>query len=284
MKFGLMFANTGPFGLPDGLVHLAQTAESVGVESLWTVEHVVVPKGYQSTYPYSKDGKMPGTDENPIPDPLVWLSYAAAVTTKINLATGIVILPQRHPLYIAKEAATLDQLSKGRLILGIGVGWLEEEFQSLGVPFERRAAITDESIEAMRELWKPGPSGHGGGYYDWGPVESNPKPVNGRVPIVVGGHSKAAARRAARLGDGFFPARADGLELLIDEMRAECDRIGRDPSEVEVSTGSLPTPDEVKRLEDLGVTRFMLPLPGFTPDALSAGLEKLGNELIAKFS
>ena len=117
MKFGIMFANTGPFIQPEGLTLLAQTAEEVGVESLWTVEHVVVPMGYESSYPYSKDGKMPGSEEAPIPDPLIWLTYAAAVTTKIRLATGIIILPQRHPFYLAKEAATLDVLSGGRFML-----------------------------------------------------------------------------------------------------------------------------------------------------------------------
>ena len=282
MKFGLMFANVGPFGQAEGLTHLAQTAESVGVESLWTVEHVVVPKGYQSAYPYSKDGKMPGTEENPIPDPYVWLSYAAAVTKKIKLATGIVILPQRHPFYIAKEAATLDQLSGGRHIMGIGVGWLEEEFKALKVPFEKRAAITDESIEACRSLWAAEPSEHKGDYYEWPAVESNPKPVSGRVPIVIGGHTRAAARRAARLGDGFFPARVDTLEACLEEIRIECDKIGRDPGEIEITTGSAPTLDEVKRLEDMGVSRFVLPPPGFTPDQVSEGLEKLGNEIISQ--
>lgn len=283
MKFGLMFANTGPFIQPEGLTLLAQKAEEVGVESLWTVEHVVVPTAYASAYPYSKDGKMPGSEDAPIPDPLVWLGYAAAVTKKINLATGIIILPQRHPFYLAKEVSTLDQLSGGRVILGVGVGWLEEEFQALGVPFDRRGPITDESIEALRALWGPGASDHHGERYDWSPVESNPKPVNGRAPIVIGGHSKAAARRAARLGDGFFPARADKLDECLTELKAECERIGRDPSEIELTTGSLPTPDEVKRLEDLGVSRFVVPPPGFNPDDLKAGLDKLGNELIAKF-
>jgi len=283
MKFGLMFANVGPFGQPEGLTHLAQTAESVGVESLWTVEHVVVPKGYQSQYPYSKDGKMPGTEENPIPDPYVWLAYAAAVTKKIKLATGIIILPQRHPFYVAKESATLDQLSRGRHILGIGIGWLEEEFKALKIPFDKRAAITDESIQALRELWGAEPSAHDGDYYHWPTVESNPKPVAGKVPIVIGGHTKSAARRAARLGDGFFPARADKLEECLAEIKAECARIGRDPGEVEITTGSVPTPDEVKRLEDLGVDRFVMGPPGFAPDDLKAGLEKLGNQLFSKF-
>ena len=283
MKFGLMFANTGPFIQPEGLTLLAQTAEEVGVESLWTVEHVVVPIGYESAYPYSPDGKMPGSEEAPIPDPLVWLSYAAAVTKKIKLATGIIILPQRHPLYLAKEAATLDILSGGRFILGIGVGWLEEEFKALKVPFKQRGAITDEAIGALRDLWSKGTSEHKGEHYAWPQVESNPKPLDGKVPIVIGGHSKASARRAARFGDGFFPARPDKLEECLAELKAECERIGRDPGEIEITTGGIPTADEIKRLEDLGVSRFTVGPPGFTPDALREGLEKLGNELISKF-
>jgi len=283
MKFGLMFANAGPFGQAEGLTHLAQTAESVGVESLWTVEHVVVPKGYASQYPYSKDGKMPGSEENPIPDPYVWLGYAAAVTKTIKLATGVIILPQRHPFYIAKEAATLDQLSGGRHILGVGIGWLEEEFKALKVPFDQRAPITDESISAIRSLWAGTPSAHAGEHYAWPAVESNPKPVGGSVPIVIGGHSRGAARRAARLGDGFFPARPDKLDECLEELKAECERIGRDPSEIEITTGGMPTPDEVKRLEDLGVGRFTFAPPGFRPEDVTAGLEKLGDALFSKF-
>jgi probable F420-dependent oxidoreductase len=280
MKFGIMFANTGPFVQPEGLTLLAPTAEEVGVESLWTVEHVVVPMGYQSTYPYSRDGKMPGSEEAPIPDPLVWLTYAAAVTKKIKLATGIIILPQRHPFYLAKEVATLDMLSGGRFMLG--VGWLEEEFKALNVPFKERGAITDESIGALRDLWSKGASEHKGEHYSWPSVESNPKPSGGKVPIVIGGHSKVSARRAARYGDGFFPARADKLEECLVELKAECGRIGRDPAEIAITTGSIPTLDEVKRLEDMGVSRFTVGPPGFTPDALREGLEKLGNELISK--
>ena len=283
MKFGLMFANAGPFGQPEGLTHLAQTAESVGLESLWTIEHAVVPKDYASAYPYSRTGKMPGTEENPIPDPYVWMAYAAAVTTTIQLASGVIILPQRHPFYVAKEAATLDQLSGGRHILGVGIGWLEEEFKALKVPFEQRAAITDESIQALRALWSEGPSSHSGNYYAWPEVESNPKPVGGRVPIVIGGHSKAAARRAARFGDGFFPARADTFDACLAELHSECARVGRDPAEIEITTGGAPTPDEVKRLEDLGVGRFTIMPPGFTRDVVEAGLEKLGDELFSKF-
>jgi probable F420-dependent oxidoreductase len=283
MKFGVMFANVGPFGQAEGLTHLAQTAERVGFESLWTVEHVVVPKGYQSPYPYAPTGKMPGPEESPIPDPLVWLSYAAAVTKKIKLGTGILILPQRHPVYVAKEVATLDQLSGGRALLGIGIGWLREEFAVLGIPFEERMARTDESIQALRSLWSDGPSEFAGTHYRWAALESNPKPrQRPGVPIVVGGHTPGAAQRAARLGDGFFPARPDNLAPLIRILRDECGKIGRDPAEIEITSGSLPTLDEVKRLRDLGVARFVVGPPGFAPDDVTRGFEKLGNEILAK--
>jgi len=222
MKFGLMYANAGPFAFPQLTTHLAQTAERVGVESLWTVEHVVIPVGYASTYPYDPSGKIPAPDQMPIPDPLVWLAYVAAVTKKIRLATGIVILPQRHPLYVAKEVATLDVLSNGRVIFGIGVGWLQEEFDVLGIPFAERAGRTAEMVRAIRSLWKDEAEPFHGKFHHWEKLESHPKPVQKPgVPIVVGGHTELAARRAARYGDGFFPGVADEEKLiwLLDVMR-----------------------------------------------------------------
>src|SRR5437667_6865553 len=154
MKFGLMFANAGPWSLPDNAAAMAAAADEFGIESLWTVEHVVVPKDYSSQYPYSSSGRMPGPEESPIPDPLIWLTWVGAATTTLRLATGILILPQRNPVILAKELATLDVLSKGRVELGVGVGWLREEFDALGVPFEGRGARTDEYIEALRTLWR----------------------------------------------------------------------------------------------------------------------------------
>ena len=172
MKFGLMYANAGPLGYPDNLKSLARTAEEVGIESMWVVEHVVIPVGYRSTYPYDPSGKIPGPENMPLPDPLLALTYAAAVTERIKLATGILILPQRHPIYVAKEVATLDVLSNGRAILGIGIGWLREEFDALGIPFEERAARTAESVRAMRSLWKGEPAPFEGKFFRWGAPES----------------------------------------------------------------------------------------------------------------
>lgn len=154
MKFGIAFANAGPFASPELFESLVRNAEEAGFESLWTVEHVVVPVGYASPYPYSESGRMPGPEDSPIPDPILPLAYAAALTSRIRLATGILILPQRHPAYVAKEMATLDVLSRGRAILGVGIGWLEEEFRVVGVPFRERAPRTEEAIRAVRSLWR----------------------------------------------------------------------------------------------------------------------------------
>jgi len=285
MKIGLLFANAGPFSQPDLLAHLATTAEKVGVESLWTVEHVVIPQGYKSPYPYAKDGKIPGGEHVPIPDPLIPLGFVAAITKKIKLATGVVILPQRHPVYVAKEVATIDVLSGGRMILGIGSGWLKEEFDALGLEFKHRGARTDESIQALRALWSEGPSSFHGKHFNFGPALSFPKPAQrGGIPIHIGGHSPAAARRAGRLGDGFFPALGEipKLKELFDLMRDEAAKHGRKADQIELSCMGRANLDAFKALQDIGITRVVVPPPGNDKDKLSAGLEKLGNEVIAK--
>lgn len=286
MKFGLMYANAGPFVRPEALAHLARTAETAGFESIWTIEHVVVPVGYRSEYPYSRSGRLPGPEDMPIPDPLLPLAYVAAVTTKLRLGTAVVILPQRHPAYVAKELATLDVLSNGRALLGVGIGWLKEEFETLGVPFAERASRTEESIRAIRSLWGAKPAAFEGRHYRWGAVESNPKPIQpGGVPIVVGGHVEAAARRAARLGDGFFPARGglDTLPGLLAALRDECTKVGRDAAKIEITTGgALAGPDDVKRYADLGVSRLVIPPPAFDREGLERGLGEFAARILAK--
>lgn len=286
MKFGLMFANAGPFGFPDSLAHLARTAEEVGMESMWTVEHVVIPVGYKSTYPYDPSGRIPGPENVPLPDPILPLAFAAAVTKTIRLGTGILILPQRHPIYVAKEMATLDVLSNGRAILGIGVGWLAEEFAALNIPFAERAGRTAESVRAIRSLWKPEPEPFTGKYFNWGRLESNPKPVQQPgVPIVVGGHTELAARRAARYGDGFFPGVGDlsKLKALFDVMRDECAKIGRKPETIELTAGlGAINLDGARRLQDLGVSRIGVAPMAFDPDGLSQGLHELADRVLTK--
>jgi len=264
MHFGVAFANTGPLSDGPTAAACAQAIEAAGFDSVWTVEHVLVPVGYESTYPYGRSGKMPGETFD-IPDPLVWLAYLAAATDHLLLGTGILILPQRNPAIAAKEVATLDRLSGGRVRLGVGVGWLEEEFDALGVPFAGRGARTDAYIAALRALWSGEEVDLDDGYHVWHRALSRPTPVAGAVPIVIGGHSEAAARRAGRLGDGFFPGKGDNDELahLISVMRASAERHGRDPDAIEVTAGGrgLAGDDPVGAVEELaaiGVSRVVI--------------------------
>ncbi len=263
MKFGIAFANIVTFTQHEGLVTLAQSAEAAGFESLWTIEHVIYPEGYESSYPYDPSGKMMADASTPMPDPLIWLAFVAAATTTLRLGTGILILPQRNPVILAKELSTLDSLSGGRVELGIGVGWLREEFDALGIPWPRRGARTDEYIEAMRVLWDGDHASYHGDFVDFTDVSSNPKPANGRVPIHIGGHSRAAAERAGRLGDGFFPGKGD-IRELVDIVRQSAADAGRDPESIEITYGdaelmTVPGPEKVEELAAQGVDRVVVP-------------------------
>lgn len=288
MKFGVMFANTGFGSSPRGAIAVAQAAEAGGFDSLWAVEHVVVPSGYESQYPYDPSGKMAGGAEVfDLPDPLIWLTWAAAHTERIKLATGVLVLPQRNAVVTAKEIATLDHLSRGRVVLGVGVGWLAEEFAALGVPFNERGARMDEYIDVLRELWSP--SGHpeqstvGGRFVSFDRCIMRPRPAHGTVPIVIGGHSPAAARRAGRRGDGFFPGGGTNEELaeLFAIVRAEAEAAGRDPDAIELySGGGRPGPkldERIEQLAQLGVTHMVV--AAAPPDELAG----IGKDLIARF-
>lgn len=288
MKFGYLLANAGPFATADGSVALARAAEASGFESVWTVEHVVVPDGYTSTYPYSSSGRMPGAEVVDIDDPLVWLSWVAAHTDQLVLGTGIVILPQRNPLVLAKEAATLDALSGGRLRLGVGVGWLEEEFDALGVPFERRGARTEEYIGAMRALWSEDKASFYGEFVNFTDCISKPAPPDRSVPIIVGGHSDVSARRAGRLGDGFYPGKGDDERLgaLIGLMRASAEKAGRDADAIEVMVNAPPNLVDdpigvVESLAALGVSRVLIPPMTFDAAAIGDVLGDFGEKVIA---
>jgi probable F420-dependent oxidoreductase len=284
MRFGIFFANTGQAALPEGAAALAAIAEENGFESLWTVEHVVVPAGYRSTYPYDPSGRMPGPEESPIPDPLIWLAWIGAASRSLRLGTGILILPQRNPVVLAKEVASLDVLSGGRVTLGVGVGWLEEEFTALGVPFEHRGARTDEYIQALRVLWRDDESTYRGRFVDFARVKSYPKPVQpGGIPVAVGGHTPAAARRAGRLGDEFFPGVAtfDQLQSLVEVMRTSAEEAGRDAAAIGITAAGPPDLDGVKRLADLGVTRVVIPNLGGNPERWKARLGAYAEGVIA---
>ena len=288
MKFGIVFANTGPCNDPVLAAEFARAAEAAGFESLWTVEHVVVPAGYQSSYPYDPSGRMPGKDDSPVPDPLVWLAYVAAATSTIKLGTGVLILPQRNPVVLAKELATLDVLSAGRALLGIGVGWLEEEFEAVGVPFAGRAARTDEAVAALRVLWSEERATFAGRFSNFRDCIVRPQPVGGTIPVHVGGHSDAAARRAGRLGDGFFPAIGDHdrLRHLFGVVHRAAEGAGRDPSAIELTTGGKGAIgpgalDEVAALAAMGVERVVLPGFLFWKEPAEA-FARYGEEVIAQ--
>ncbi len=287
VKFGIGFANTKPFSNGEGAALLGRSAEAAGFESLWTVEHVVYPEGYESTYPYASDGKMPGTSAHPIPDPLIWLAHISAVTSTIRLATGISLLPERSPLLFAKEVATLDSMSGGRVELGIGIGWLKEEFAALGVSWPRRGPRTEEYMEVMRAVWAEDDVTFHGEFVDFDRITSNPKPANGRVPIHIGGHSEAAAKRAGRVGDGFWPA-GGNLKDLLTLARQSAEDAGRDPSSIEMTGQHLgifgdDPASAVEELESWGVARTVVPAFMFRRDTADS-LAAFGERVVAPFS
>ncbi|MFD0578762.1 LLM class F420-dependent oxidoreductase [Dactylosporangium darangshiense] len=245
---------------PATVARFVRLLEDLGCESVWAVEHVIVPDDYASAYPYDRSGRMSLGPDDDIPDPLHWLTFAAAHTSTLRLGTAMLILPEHNPVDLAKRLATLDALSGGRLMAGIGVGWLKEEYDALGVPFAERGARADEYLEAMRALWTAAPARYQGRFVSFGPVHSRPRPVRGTVPIVVGGHSAASVRRAARYGDGWYPLGVRGADFaaLRDRLHAECRAIGRDPAEVEITMRAPGGRGELEILRSLGVARVVI--------------------------
>jgi len=277
---GVMFANGAASSEPARAVELATSAEELGFDSLWAVQHVVMPVGHESRYPYAASGEVPGGLHVAIPDPLVWLAFVAARTERIALATGILVLPQQHALVVAKQAATLDRLSGGRLILGVGAGWLAEEFSALGAPFEDRGRRLDEQVEVLRLAWSERETSFAGTTMRFGPVVVEPKPVNGSIPIVIGGHTPAAELRAARIGDGFFPLGRRGPELVMSvaRVRAAAAAAGRDPSVVEVTADAPRNVAEAEAILSSGVRRVLVNAPvgvGSVRDALRRALDQV---------
>jgi probable F420-dependent oxidoreductase len=283
MEFGVHFANF-IFPRPDRAVAFCQAAERVGFTFAVTIEHVVLPTNYNSVYPYSPTGKLPGDHLTPLPDPLVWMTHVAACTERLRFMTGVLILPQRNPLVLAKQVATMDYMSGGRIELGVGVGWLEEEFDALGVPFGRRGKRTDEYIEAMRALWTGDDVSYHGEFVDFEGMNCNPKPIQDPLPITIGGHSEFAARRAGRLGTGYFPATgwSGDIAPVLATVREEAEKAGRDPDQIQITTGLNPDDPvgSAERMAALGATRFAIPSLAFEGDFVDK-LERYAAEVIA---
>ncbi len=286
MKIGIAGANSAAFAERDHAIALARTAEAAGVESLWTYEHIVVPGAYQSAYPYSSSGKMPDAR---FADALDWVAFLSAATERIAFGTGMLILPEHNPVELAKRAATIDRLSGGRLLLGVGVGWLKEEFDALGVPWAHRGARVDEYIQVMRSLWAADEATFTGRFVRFHKVRCYPKPVQvPGIPIIIGGHTEAAAARAGRIGDGFYPPAAPPEQIagLLRIMKRSAEEAGRDPASIEITAGAGQDcdADTVKRYQDLGVTRVMIGLPAQDPADVRRSIDALHESLISKVS
>ncbi|MGV0793505.1 LLM class F420-dependent oxidoreductase [Mycolicibacterium sp. XJ1819] len=287
MKWGIVFSSTG-FPDPDSAVALGQAAEEAGFESLWAPEHVIMPKSPDATpYRGSTDGSMSRLGRRGgIPDPLIWFAYVAAATSRIRFGTGVMILPEHQPVVVAKAAATLDHLSRGRLMLGVGVGELPEEYQAVGMNFHDRGRRMDEYMDVLRLLWSTETASYDGQYVQFDQVECRPWPVRGSIPLLVGGASDAAISRAAVRGDGYFPFIFPGqdpeveLPRLIQRVRAEAEAAGRNPNTLEITAGGARTVDDAKRYADFGVDRLTVAIRARTVGDMRDEVARLGDELV----
>ena len=253
MKFAVIApVAAGVTADPEWMSAFARHVEACGFESIVVVEHSVLMTEYNSVYPYDVSGRVGLTADCVVPDPLDLLVFLAAHTERLGLATGVLVLPNHHPVVLAKRVATVDALSGGRLRLCVGTGWLKEEIEACGTDFGSRGRRADEQLEVMRLLWDDHPDGASfhGEFFDFDHAMCYPKPAR-RVPIHIGGHSRAAARRAGRIGDGFQPLVGPELPDLVALMRSEAIEFGRDPDALELSLGHLVAKVDLGRAEKL---------------------------------
>jgi len=279
MKFGLFGINTGLCSEPDNAVRVARAAEAAGFESVWTAEHVVLPDPQAPPSPAAPD--------SPFLDPAVALAFVAGQTTTIRLGTGIIILPQRNPVVLAKELTSVDRLSKGRLIFGLGAGYLKPEFQALGAPFADRGRRTDEYIEAILALWTQDKPEYKGEYVAFGGIQAQPRPVQRpHPPVVVGGMSPSGLRRAARYGNGWygFALDLDATKRAIEGLRAAEQRFDRSPElgklEITITPPGRIDRDAAHGYAALGVDRLVLLQRGRTVEESLAQIAQIERDLV----
>jgi probable F420-dependent oxidoreductase len=242
---------------------VASAADDCGFATLWAGEHVVMVDQSASRYPYSDDGVIAVPAEADWLDPMIALAFAAAASSRIGVATGVLLLPEHNPVVVAKQAGSLDRLSGGRLTLGVGVGWSREEFDALAVPFEHRAARTAEYAAAMRTLWRDDIASFSGKFVGFNSIRVNPKPVRSRrIPIVVGGNSDAALRRAAAWGDGWYGFNLDGVAEVrnrITKLDELCAGLNRDRRELRLAVAlRSPSVADCEELAVLGIDELVL--------------------------
>jgi probable F420-dependent oxidoreductase len=288
MKIGLIPVNVAVPNV-EAMVGMAQLAEGLGFESLWTFEHVIVPIDYQSKYPYSPTGKMGVEPDSNFVDPLIALAAIAAQTKTIRLGTGVNILSQANPLYLAKQAASLDFVANGRFMLGVGIGWLKEEFRAVGTPFERRGARFDDYVEAMRKVWSGDVVEHKSDFIDWTGFKSYPIPVQDPFPIVIGGTKGKAFERTAKYGNGWFAPTASPNDLapMLEQLDKACAEVGRNREEIEITSMWFPNPEDlsdVERYADLGVSRLIVPVPALGKGKPAENLKVFSEKVISQLS
>lgn len=292
MEIGVHLPHVGPMANREGLTGYAQAAEEYGFDSLWVSDHVIVPRNLTSRYPYRDDGEFPVDPDVPMLDPIAALLFVAGVTQRAMLGTTVLVLPMRNPIITAKMLASLDVLSGGRLILGVGAGWMREEFDLLGMPFERRGARTDDYIQLFKALWTEENPSFKGKLIEIEDVGFAPKPIQRpHPPIWVGGHSKPALRRAGRLGDAWHAAFVgpDQLREEYREVRRYAEEAGRDPDSVALTVRTrLPLKDvakaveHIERLRDVGVSHIVVEIFTVELDRARELMEVLAKEVRPK--
>jgi probable F420-dependent oxidoreductase len=271
MHVGVIIPNAGPKCSPLNIVTVARWAEELGYHSLWVTDHVALPLDCHSYYPYRSHGRWDYPPSTPWLDPLLSLSWAGAHAPSLMLGTSVLVAPLRHPVLLAKQLATLDYLSGGRAILGIGAGWMAEEFTTMGVSFADRGRRVEEMVHIMRSCWSGETVAFDGQYYRAADFQMHPRPVQDTIPIIWGGHSPAAIRRVAHLGDGWHPTQIslEALAAGIDQLHQAYRDAGRDPASALIVArpgNTYPiTPASHARHRELGVTHLVADTP--IPDA-----------------
>ncbi|MFE6752058.1 LLM class F420-dependent oxidoreductase [Streptomyces sp. NPDC057684] len=286
MRVGLHALGIASGARPEVIRAVAQAAEAHGFSRLWAGEHVVLVDAPVSPYPYSEDGRIAVPADADWLDPLLALSFAAGVTDEIGLATGVLLLPEHNPVATAKQVATLDVLSAGRLTLGVGIGWSADEFAALGVPFARRGRRTEEYLAAMRTLWREDVATFEGEFTRFRDVRVNPKPVRDRwIPVVMGGNGDRALRRAATVADGWYGFNLSTAEALecVSVLAGHCAEHNRPMEELTVAVALTDaSPELLPELAKAGVSELVVvDAPPATPDEAGDRVASLAGHWLA---
>ena len=292
MQFGCHLPIWGPGATREALITLARRVEGLGLDSVWASDHIVIPTRIQSRYPYNATGEFPLPATANFLEPLTALAVVAGATERVQLGTTVLVLPHRHPVLAAKTLASLDHLAPGRVILGAGVGWMREEIELLGAPYDRRGAWTDEAIRIMRACWQNERVSFRGEFFSFPEIGFAPRPARGSIPIWIGGHTPRALRRVAELGDGWHAAFASPAVMRegLEKLRGACAKIGRDPKTIALSVrmglparrASAEVLDELKELRDVGVSHVIVETRVTDVDDSTRILERFVSEVRAR--